>query len=161
MKTCYLSAAMLALCAAGAYGQGKDPLTGLPVIPAAETIFQGKSLGFKPSELPASAVCKGKMKGEFYALSHMNVKDNNEKVSTAVAWYAAHLSGFNKIQGYGYGKSQTAFYNPGGTMVVLITGNPGKTGEDTGVYGIAYQRYDPGLSEKTTASLTHSKIVCQ
>lgn len=161
MRMIYLSITVLAFCAAGAYGQGKDPLTGLPVIPSAETIFQGRSYGFQPSDLPPSAVCKSKMKGEFFALLHMNVKDNNEKVSTVVAWYAAHLSGFKMTQGYGYGRSQTAFYNPGGTMVVLITGSSGRTGEDTNVYGIAYQRYEPGLSEKTIASLTHSKIVCQ
>ncbi len=46
MRVICLSITVLAFCAAGAYGQGKDPLTGLPVIPSAETIVQGKSYGF-------------------------------------------------------------------------------------------------------------------
>lgn len=159
---------MLLFCLASVHGQGKDPATGLAVIPAAETIFAGKSYGFQPGPLPGGIVCKSTMKGGFYALSNMNVKDNKIKVSAVVAWYGANLSGFKKVQGYvsqgaqnTSGRSQTAFYNPAGTMVVLITGSAGKQGEDTNTYGIAYQHYEPGLSEKTIASLTQKKIVCQ
>jgi hypothetical protein len=167
MKTIYLSGTMLVFCLAGAYGQGKDSLTGLPVIPAAETMVAGKSYGFQPSPLPGGTVCKSKMTGDFFAILNMNVKDNNVKVNTAVAWYAANLSGFKKTQGYvGNGpqnaghRSQTGFYNSGGTIMVFITGATGREGEETKVYSIAYQRYEPGLSEKTIASLTQGKSVC-
>ena len=168
MKTICLSGTMLVFCLAGAYGQGNDSLTGLPVIPAAETMVAGKSYGFQPAQVPEGTVCKSKMKGDFYALLNMNVKDRNVKVSTVVAWYATHLSGFKKTQGYvsngpqnAGNRSQTAFYNPGGTIVVFITGDSGRQGEDTNTYGVGYQRYEPGISEKTIASMTQGKIVCQ
>jgi len=165
MKSLYFSGTMLVFCIAGAYAQGTDALTGLPVIPAAETILAGKSYGFQPAQMPEGGVCKSKMKGDFYALLNMNVKDNKVKVSTAVAWYDAHLSGFKKTQGSqgqtASSRSQTVFYNSAGTILVLITGASGRPGEDTNTYGVAYQRYEPGLSEKTIASLTQGKIVCQ
>jgi hypothetical protein len=156
MKTICLSATVLAICVAGAYGQGKEPLTGLPVIPEAGTT--------QPSDLPPSPVCKSKMKGDFYTLSSMDFiakTIKTVKVSSVVAWYAAHLSGFKKSQGYDGSRSQTAFYKSDGTIVVLITGDNGRQGEDTNAYSVSYLRYDPGLSEKTIASLTQSKIVCQ
>ena len=49
MKTVLVLGMMLVLCLADAAGQGNlDPLTGLPVIPAAETMLAGKSYGFQP-----------------------------------------------------------------------------------------------------------------
>lgn len=160
MRTiCFIG--MLVYCGAGAYGQGKDSLTGLPVIPAAETMVAGKSYGFQPASMPEGRVCKSKMKGAFYAIQNMNVKDNGVKVTAVAAWYAAHLAGFKKTQGCEHGRSQTAFYNAVGTMVVLITGASGPEGEDTITYGIGYEQYEPGISEKTIASLTQGKIVCQ
>jgi len=156
---------MLVFCLAAAYGQGTNALTGLPVIPAAETILEGKSYGFQPGPESDGAVCKSKMRATFYALANMNVKDKTIKVSATVAWYDAHLSGFKKVQGYAStkssGRSQTVFYNPAGTLLVIITGSPGAQGQDTVTYGINYERYDPGISEKTIASLTQQKIVCQ
>jgi hypothetical protein len=160
MNTICLSGAMLVCCLAGAYGQGKDPLTGLPIIPAAETMVAGQSYGFQPAKMPEAQVCRSNIKGDFYAFLHMNVKERNVRVSTAVAWYAAHLSGFKKTQGYASNRSQTAFYNSDGTIVVFITGDTGRSGEDTNTYGIGYQRYQPGISEKTITSLTHGKTVC-
>ena len=167
MRTVYAPATMLVFWLAAAYGQGTDSLTGLTVIPAAETMVAGTSYGFHPAQVPAGMVCKSNMKGDFYALANMNVKDKNIKVSAVVAWYAAHLSGFKKVQGYtagsgnARGRSQTVFYNSGGTNVIVITGAAGQEGEDTNTYGINYERYDPGISEKTIASLTQKKIVCQ
>lgn len=164
MKITYLSGTMLVFCLAGAYAQGKDPLTALPVIPAAETIVQGKSLGFQPSDLPATRVCKSKMKGDVYTLSSEDViakTVRNVKVSSVVAWYAARLSGFKKSQGYADGRSQIAFYKSDGTIVVLITEDNGRQGVDTDAYSVSYQRCDPGLSEKTIVSMTQGKIVCQ
>jgi len=164
MKTICLSATVLALCVAGAYGQAKDPVTGLPVIPAAETIVQGKSLGLQPSDLPGTQVRKSKMKGDFYTLSSVDVIAKTVravKVSSVVEWYAAHLSGFKKSQGYAGGRAQIAFYNSSGTRVILITGDNARQGEDTNAYSVSYQRFDPGIYEKTIASLTRGKIVCQ
>ncbi len=169
MKTIQLSGAMLVFCLAGAAGQGAtDTLTGLPVIPAAETMFQGKSYGFQPTRMPDGTVCKSKMQGNFYALVNMNIRDSNVKVNTAVAWYAAHLSGFRKTQGYvsngpqnAGGRSQTAFYDAGGTIVVFITGDSAPQGQDANTYGVGYERYEPGISEKTITSLTQGKVDCK
>lgn len=166
MRTFYVSGTMLVFCLAAAYGQATDSLTGLAVIPAAEVVVVGTSYGFRPVQVPGGVVCKSKMKGDFYALANMNVKDKNIKVSAVVAWYAAHLSGFKKVQGFASGsgkaggRSQTAFYNSDGTIVIVITGSLGRQEEDTSTYGINYERYDPGISEKTIASLTQQKILC-
>ena len=166
MKAIYLSATMLVFCFAAAYGQGKDSLTGLPVVPAAETVVAGKSYGFQPGPMPGSIVCKSKMKGAFYVIGNMNVKDNKAKVGTVAAWYTAHLPGFKMVQGYARhgapnGRSQTVFYNSDGTTLVVITGSTAPQGQDAVTYGIAYQRYEPGISEKAIVSLTQEKIVCQ
>jgi hypothetical protein len=45
--------------------------------------------------------------------------------------------------------------------VVIVTGDKGAQGENTSVYAVAYERYQPGLSEKTINSLTHGQMVCQ
>lgn len=165
MKTICLSGTILIFCLAGAYGQGKDSLTGLPVIPAAETIVAGKSYGFQPVQMPDGMVCKSKMKGDFYTLQNMNVKDK-VTVNTVVAWYAAHLSGFRKTQGSSRAQNAgstpyTAFYNPEGTIVVFITGEPGQQGQDTGVHSVAYESYKPGISERLITSLTQGNIDCR
>ena len=168
MKNICLIGTILVFCLAGAYGQGKDSLTGLPVIPAAETMVAGTSYGFQPAKMPDSTVCKSKMKGDFYAVQNMNVRDKNVTVNTVVAWYAAHLSGFRKTQAFtasrrqnaGY-VSQTAFYSADRTIVIFITGTAGSQGQDTATYGIAYEQYEPGLSEKTLSSMTQGKIDCR
>jgi len=160
MKTIYFTGAML-ICCLAAYGQAKDSLTGLPLIPAAETIMGGKSLGFQPTVMPEGAICKSKMKGNFYAIGNMNVKANDVKVSAVTAWYAAHLPGFKKVQGYESTRSQTAFYTADGKTVVIITGERGRQGDDVGTYAVAYERYEPGLAENTIISLTQGKIVCK
>lgn len=168
LLTILAGSALAVLLAGTASGQGNpDPLTKLPVIPAAEVMVAGKSYGFQPVQLPAGTVCKSKMQGNFYSF-YGNVRDPNVKVSTVIAWYSAHLSGFRKTQGYvsdgpqnAGNRSQTAFYNAGGTIVVFVTGDSAPKGEDANAYSVAYQRYEPGISEKTIASLTQGKIVCQ
>ena len=147
MKTVLLAATMFVLCLTDATGQGKlltnDPLTGLPLISANE-----------PTQMPAAQICKSKFQGNFYSLF-------NIKVDAAVAWYSSHLSGFRKVSGYESQRSQTAFYNSDGTIVVIVTGDKGAQGENTNAYAVAYERYQPGISEKTINSLTHGQIVCQ
>src|ERR1700722_12267459 len=106
MKT-ILCAAVFALSLANAAGQTltNDPLTGLPLISATEP---GKGMGNQPTKMPDGQVCRSSMKGEFYML--FNIKTNE-----AAAWYASHLSGFKKVQGYESGRAQIIFYNSDGT----------------------------------------------
>jgi hypothetical protein len=155
MKTVALLAAIFVFSLTNATGQGKvlssDPLTGLPLIPATDS---GMHVGNEPNPLPPSQVCKSKMQGEFYSLYKM-------KVGAAVEWYSSHLSGFKKARGYDSKRAQIAFYKPDGTIVIFVTGNPGAEGENTDAYSVAYQSYQPGLSEKTIIAVTQGKIVCQ
>lgn len=146
MKTTLLVVAMLALWFANSAVREKlltsDPLTSLPLIPATDS---GKNLGNEPTPMPGNSICKSKMQAEFYKLY-------NIKVDVAAEWYSSHLTGFKKAQG----SAQTAFYNSDGTIVVFVTG---KSGADA--YSVAYERFQPGLSEKTITSVTDGKIVCQ
>ncbi len=155
MKSLLLVATMLTLCLANAAGQAKtlanDPLTSFPLIPATDG---GKYVGNAPDKMPDGQVCKSKMQGNFYSLL-------NIKMDAATAWYAAHLTGFKKVQGYESGRTQTAFYKSDGTIVIFLTGAPGAQGENTDAYAVAYERYEPGMSGKTITSLTQGKIVCQ
>jgi hypothetical protein len=69
-------------------------LTDLPLLPATESV---KKVGNEPVKLPDSAVCNGKLHGNFYTLYNYFSKDNI-KLTDAVAWYASHLSGFRRLQ---------------------------------------------------------------
>jgi hypothetical protein len=82
------------------------------------------------------------------------------KMDAAAAWYASHLSGFKKVQGYESGRSQIAFYNSDTTIVILLTGQLGAEGENADAYGVAYERFQPGISEKAIAGLTQGKFIC-
>lgn len=159
MKDIYLMMAIVALCSATAKGQGKilanDPLTALPLSPATDAMHRGN----EPTKMPDGVVCKSKMQGNFYAIYNYFAKQN-AKTDETVAWYGSHLTGFKKIHGYAGGRSQDAFYNANGTILVLLTGNPGAPAENTFVYAVAYERYQPGISQATIASLTQGKIVC-
>ncbi len=104
--------------------------------------------------MPSSAVCKSKTHAEFYSLY-------NTKLDAAADWYSSHLSGFKKVRGYESKRAQIAFYKPDGTVVVFVTGNPGAEGENTNAYSVAYETYQPGLSEKTIIAVTQGRIVCQ
>lgn len=144
---------MLVVCLMNALGQGKlltnDPLTNLPLIPA--TVFGTSN---EPTKMPDGEVCKSKMQGNFYSL-------NDIKVDSVVAWYSSHLSGFKKVSGYQGGRSQTGFYNSDRTILVGVTGTPGAKGENTDAYAVAYERYQPGLSEKAITGLTNGNIDCR
>lgn len=160
MRYTLVVATIFVLALASAAGQAKvltsDPLTGLPLIPA--TVV-AENAGNEPVKMPGGQVCKSKMQANFYSLYNYFSK-NNVKVSNTIAWYSSHLSGFNKVSGYESRRSQTAFYNSDRTIVIIVTGNPGAVGEDTDAYSVAYERYQPGISEKTITSLTQGKIVC-
>jgi hypothetical protein len=162
MKNNLSGAAILTFCLANATGQAKvltnDPLTGLPLIPAT---VQFKNVGNEPDKMPDSQVCKSKVQGDFYSLSNVMNPASGIKMNAAAGWYASHLSGFKKIQGYADGRSQIAFYNSDGTIVVLLTGQQGARGENADAFSVTYERSQPGLSEKTITSLTQGKIGCQ
>jgi hypothetical protein len=127
-----------------------DPLTGLPLDPA--TDFH--HLGNEPMKMRDSQICKSTMQGDFYS-------SVDAKVDATVAWYAAHLAGFHKSHAYAAGRSQDAFYNDAGTMLVYVTGSPGKEGDNTDTYAVTYYLFKPGLLAKTILSFTQQKIVCQ
>jgi len=155
MKTVFLAATMIVLCLTNANGQGKlltsDPLTGLPLISATDSALH---LGSKPVQMPDGQICKNKFQGNFYSLF-------NIMTDATTAWYSSHLSGFKKVSGYASQRSQTAFYNSDGTIVVIVTGDRGAQGENTSAYAVAYERYQPGISEKTITALTRGDMVCQ
>jgi hypothetical protein len=158
MRTVFLAAAMFVFVLASATGQGKlltsDPLTGLPLIPATDSGNHIAGMAYtynEPRQIPRAPVCKSKVQAEFYSLF-------NIKVGAAVAWYSSHLSGYKKISGHESNSSQTAFYNSDGTIVIIVTGD---VGEDTAARSVTYERYQPGISEKTIAALTQGKMVCQ
>jgi hypothetical protein len=161
MKGNALVAVIVALGIASATGQAKvlrnDPLTDLPLIPAT-VLF--KNVGNEPDKMPNAQVCKSKMQGNFYLLSNIMNPSSGVKMDAAAAWYTSHLSGYKKVQGYESGRTQIAFYNSDRTIVIFLTGQTGAQGENTDAYSVAYQRYQPGLSEKAIAGLTQGKITC-
>lgn len=159
MKNALVVAAIL-LSLANAAGQGKtlthDPLTGLPLIQATDSGKHIANMSYtynEPTQMPAAQICKSKFQGNFYSLY-------NIKVDAAVAWYSSRLSGFKRVSGYESHRSQTAFYNSDRTVLIIVTGDNGAQGENTSAYSVAYERYQPGLSEKTITGLTQRKIVC-
>ena len=157
MKAFLLAGALLVFLPI-ALGQAKiltnDPLTGLPLMPATESI---KKVGNEPVKMPDSRVCKSKMQGNFYTLYNYFSKDNI-KLADAIAWYTSHLSGFKKVAGSN--NAQTVFYNSDGTMLVIVSSELGAADGATNTRSVAYERYEPGLSEKTIVGFTQNKMVC-
>jgi len=154
MKRFFVIAAVLALGISSATGQGRllsnDLMTGLPLYPGTDS---GSHTGNDPIKMPETPVCKSKKQAVFYKIYKMKTGD-------AVAWYSSHLSGFKKASGYDSQRSQIAFSNSDGTLLVIVTGEPGAKGENTVAYSVAYERFQPGISEKTVESFTLGKIVC-
>ena len=141
--------AILAFSLAYVSGQGKplsnDPLTGLPVYPGTDS--------GAPIKMPNTPVCKSKKEANFYKIFKMRTDD-------AVAWYTSHLAGFKKISGYDSQRAEIAFTNVDRTLLVLVTGDQGAKGENTAAYSVSYERFQPGISEKTVESFTTGKLVC-
>jgi hypothetical protein len=154
MKSSFLVAALLTMAFTGASGQGKllsnDPLTGLPLYPGTDP---GNNTGNEPFKLPDSPVCKSKKQAVFYKIF-------KRKTDEAVAWYSSHLSGFKKFAGYDSQRAQIAFRNSDGTLLVILTAEPGANGENAAAYSVAYERFQPGISEKTAEALALGKMVC-
>jgi hypothetical protein len=127
-----------------------DPLTGLPLHPATDSRLH---LGNEPTQLPESQVCKSKMQVDFYSVY-------DSKVNATLAWYDAHLPGYKKTHAYAASRSQDTFYNTDGTVLVSVTGSPGKEGENMDTYSVLYARLQPGLPEKTIIALNQQRVVC-
>jgi hypothetical protein len=143
--------AIVVLCvalAAGAQTKPKllttDSLTGLPLSPSTDTGW-----GNNPNPLPGSNVCKSKMDGEFYLLFHTTT-------DAAAAWYTQNLKDFKMAKGTESGRVQVVFYKPDGSVLVIVTG--GHNSPDA--YSVAYERYTPGLSERTLLGVPQGKIIC-
>ena len=127
-----------------------DPLTGLPLHPATDSRLH---LGNQPTRLPESQVCKSKMQVDFYSVY-------DSKVNAILAWYDAHLPGFKKTHAYAANRSQDTYYKTDGTVLVSVTGSPGKEGEDMDTYSVSYAYVQPGLDEKTIVALNQQRVVC-
>jgi hypothetical protein len=149
-----ISIATIILCFGFALSAGNktlttDPLTELPIIPSPDPFH----LGNEPQNIPDTTVCKSKMETNFYSVNQL-------KVDATLTWYGSHLPGFKKTHAYASGRSQDAFYNSAGTLMVNITGSPAKDGENSDTYAIVYAKFQPPLSEKAIASLISQNIVC-
>ena len=127
-----------------------DPLTGLPLYPATDSRLH---LGNEPTQLPESQVCKSKMQANFYSIY-------DSKLNATLAWYDAHLPGFKKTHAYAANRSQDTYYKTDGTILVSVTGSPGKDGENTDTYSVLYARLQPGLPEKIIVSLNRQSVAC-
>jgi hypothetical protein len=138
-----------ALSARSADPVGDDPLTKLPL----PTTGAPLTLFGNPHKIDDVPVCKSKGTMNMYSGHTGNVSD-------AIYWYASHLAGFKRVHGFGSGRSQDTFYNPAGTLMVSITGHPGKEGQDTKVYSVIYSTIQPGASEKVIAGMNIQKVVC-
>jgi hypothetical protein len=151
MKGIVVSIAMLgvALTCGAATVLSSDPLTQLPLDPATNSRL---NLGNAPTVMQPSKVCKSDMQANFY-----NVY---EPVNEANAWLAAHLKGLKHVHGYSNNRSRDVFYNSAGTIVVGLTGVPGKDGENVDTHAVVYYTFQPGLSEKTILNMVNEKVVC-
>ncbi|HEY2819912.1 MAG TPA: hypothetical protein VGJ06_02625 [Candidatus Acidoferrum sp.] len=151
MKT-YLAALVVLCMALATSAQTKskvlttDSMTGLPLSPATDA---GRNVGNAPDPLPESNICKSKLQGQFYLLY-------NTTTDAVAAWYSQNLKGFKMAKGTHAGRAQVVFSKPDGTVLVIVTGNH----ESPGAFSVAYERYTPGLSEKTVAGVPQGNIVC-
>ena len=127
-----------------------DPLTGLPLYPGTDSRLQ---LGNEPTQLLESQVCQSKMQVDFYSVY-------DSKVNATLAWYDAHLPGFKKTHAHAANRSQNTYYKTDGTVLVSVTGSPGKEGENMETYSVSYARLQPGLSEKAIIALNQQRVVC-
>lgn len=127
-----------------------DTLTSLPV-PLAGAAFL---LYGNPMKIDDFSLCKSTVKMNYYTA-------RSGKVDAAVTWYTGHLAGFKHTKAYGSDRSQDIFFNGAGTLMVSITGNAAKQGENTDVYAVTYASVQPGASAKALAGLAVQNIDCR
>jgi hypothetical protein len=136
-----LSLAVLS-ATAGAAHLTQDPLTQLP-LPA---ITDNPMLGNEPTEMPTAQICKSAYRGNYYSL-------NRVSLDTAVAWYVGALKGFRHIQSADH--SSHLFADSQRSIVVVVTGHAGGNADS-----VAYEKYEPGLSEKAILGFVNRKVDC-
>jgi hypothetical protein len=147
LRRCVSATLALMLAGLACAADTTESLTGLPLPDAAS----GLKLDV-PMKLEPAQICKSTQVTDFYSPTG--------KTSAAIAWYSAHLKGFQRMHGYGAGRTQDAFVNADGSLMVVVTGSPGPDGADSQVYAISYATLKPGLSPKTIAGLLSQKISC-
>jgi len=149
-RTLMMLASLSVVLSAGNTILTTDPLTGLPIDPKSDL---GLGLGNAPVKMDDQQICKSKMQANHYSVF--------DKVDPTVAWYAAHLTGFHKSHTYYRNRTQNAFYNDAGTLVVIVVGELGKDGENVGTHAVTYYRFQPGLSAKTIVSFGTQNLDCR
>jgi hypothetical protein len=119
----------------------QDPLTQLP-LPA---ITEGM-LGNRPAEMPPATICKSAYRANHYVLS-------NATLESAAAWYVGSLKGFRHIES---GDHLThVFSDAQRSVIVIVMGRA-----DGNASSAAYEKYDPGLSEKTLLGIVRKSVDC-
>jgi hypothetical protein len=127
---------------AGAAHLTQDPLTHLQ-LPA----FTDKSiLGNAPVEMPSAKICKSQYRGEYYSLS-------DSTLESVVAWYVGSLKGFRHIQSADH--STHMFADAQRSIIVIVMGKAGGNANS-----VAYEKYEPGLSEKALLGFVNKAVDC-
>lgn len=139
-------ASLAAMPGLGAQSPTTDSLTSLPLPDSPLNLGE-------PMKLDGTQVCRSTMQANFYT-------PPAGKVDAALAWYQAHLNGFKHTHAYWSGRSQDTFYNSGGTLLVSVTGNPAKDGQNTDLHSVLYAKIQPGFAERTIMSLNAQKVIC-
>ena len=103
-------------------------------------------LGNAPTEMPPASVCKSKYRGNYYELM-------NATLENAVAWYVGNLKGFRHIESADH--STHVFSDAQRSLIVIVMG---KAGGEAGK--VAYEKYEPGLSEKTLLGIVKHSVDC-
>jgi hypothetical protein len=132
---------LMCASAASAATLTQDPLTQLPL--PAMTVGM---LGNAPTEMPPAAVCKSQYRGNYYELM-------NATLQNAVAWYVGNLKGFRHIESADH--STHVFSDAQRSLIVIVMG---KAGGEAGK--VAYEKYEPGLSEKTLLGIVKKSVDC-
>jgi hypothetical protein len=149
LRRCASATLALMLAGLACAADTTDSLTGLPVPDAAS----GIKLYDPPMKLDPAQICKSTQVTDFYSTADF-------KTSAAIAWYSTHLKDFKHMHGYGAGRTQDAFVNADGTLMVVITGSPGADGVDSNAYAVTYATLKPGMPQKTMTGLLSQKISC-
>jgi hypothetical protein len=149
-RTLMMLASLSIALSAGNVVLTTDPLTGLPIDPKSDP---GMNLENAPVKMDDQQICKSKMKANLYTVF--------DKVDPTVTGYAAHLTGFHKSHTYYQNRSQNAFYNDAGTLVVIVVGERGKDGENVDTHAVTYYRFQPGLPAKTIVSFGTQNLDCR
>ena len=119
----------------------EDLLTKLPLPTITDNAF-----GNDPTEMPAATICNSQFRGNFYSIS-------GTSLDSAVSWYVGTLKGFRHIQSADH--AVHAFADAQRSVIVILMGKPGGAANT-----VAYEKYEPGLSEKTLQGIAKNSLDC-